>query len=248
VSPEIRRSLLLVEDNERVADFVARGLRAEGYAVTRARTGPEGLELARAEAFGTIVLDLMLPGLSGQEVLQRLRAEGRLTPILVLSALDAVEDRVEGLRMGADDYLVKPFAFDELVARIDALVRRDRGFQVEPTRLQAGDVVFDRATLEVRRGERRVELTARELALLEFLLCQVGRVVSRARILSNVWGVSEDPLTNVVDVYVRRLRRKLGDDEATLLETVRGHGYRLRDQAADPLDGPRPPMGDGPGR
>lgn len=247
MSPELRRSLLLIEDNERVADFVARGLRAEGYAVTRARTGPEGLELARAEAFGLIVLDLMLPALSGQEVLQRLRAEGRLTPILVLSALDAVEDRVGGLRMGADDYLVKPFAFDELVARIDALIRRDRGFQVEPVRLQVGDVVFDRATLAVWRGARPVALTARELALLEFLLCQAGRVVSRARILSNVWGVSEDPLTNVVDVYVRRLRRKLGDDDASLVETVRGLGYRLRDQAADGADGPCPSPTDGGG-
>ncbi len=225
--PAPRRGLLVVEDEERVADFVVRGLRAEGYTVSHCRDGADALEIARGGGFAAIVLDLMLPGMPGQEVCQRLRATGDVTPILMLTALDAIEQRVEGLRLGADDYLTKPFAFDELVARIAALIRRDRGFRDELPTLVVGDLVFDRASLAVSRAGQRVELTAKELALLEFLMAQAGRVVSRARILSNVWGYSEDPLTNVVDVYVRRLRQKLGDPEASLIVTVRGIGYRL---------------------
>ena len=219
--------LLVVEDEDRVADFLARGLRADGYVVTVARTGPEGLELGRTGAFAAIVLDLMLPGLPGQDVCQSLRAAGDITPILMLTALDAVEDRVEGLRMGADDYMTKPFAFDELIARIEALIRRNRTFDVEPKRLAVLDLAFDRDTLRVTRAGRPIELTAKELALLELFMSAPGRVFSRARILSNVWGYSADPLTNVVDVYIRRLRKKLDDEAATLIVTVRGSGYRL---------------------
>lgn len=219
--------ILLVEDEARVADFLTRGLRAEGYGVVHARDGEEALEVARQGEFSAIILDRMLPGIAGEEVCQRLRAGNLLTPVLILSALDAVDDRVEGLRMGADDYLCKPFAFEELLARIDALIRRDRRFAPTETRLVVGDLVFDRQALRAERAGRSIELTAKELALLEFLMSQSGRVVSRARILSNVWGVSEDPLTNVVDVFIRRLRRKLDDPDARLIATVRGYGYRL---------------------
>lgn len=221
------RAVLLVEDEARVADFVQRGLRAEGYQVTVETDGEAGLARAGAGGFAVIVLDLMLPRLGGVELCQRLRAGGDLTPVLMLTALDTVENRVAGLRMGADDYLGKPFAFDELVARLGALIRRDRRFVPDDRRLCVGDVAFDRAALRVERAGRPVELTAKELALLEFLMSQAGRVVSRARILSNVWGVSEDPLTNVVDVFIRRLRVKLDDPDARLIATVRGYGYRF---------------------
>lgn len=219
--------LLVVEDEERVADFVTRGLRAEGYTVSLGRTGPEGFELARAGSFAAIILDLLLPGMSGLEVCQSVRATGDVTPILMLTALDAVEDRVEGLRLGADDYLTKPFAFDELIARIEALIRRNRSFKIDPTRVEVGDLVFDRETLAVTRAGRPIAVTAKELALLELLMSTPGKVFSRARILSNVWGYSADPLTNIVDVYVRRLRKKLDDEDATLIVTLRGVGYKL---------------------
>ncbi len=222
------KSLLVVEDDPRVADFLGRGLRAEGYRATMARTGPEALDLAEAERFDAILLDVMLPGLDGREVCQRLRMRRDHTPILMLTALDAVEDRVEGLRLGADDYLAKPFAFDELLARLEALIRRSHRFAEAPRQLVAGDLVFDRESLTVARAGQRIELTSKELALLELLMSAPGRVFSRERILNNVWGLSEDPLTNVVDVYIRRLRRKLdGDSPLSVISTVRGAGYRL---------------------
>jgi DNA-binding response OmpR family regulator len=207
--------------------------------VTQARTGPEALDLAAAERFDTILLDVMLPGLDGREVCQRLRLRRDHTPILMLTALDAVEDRVEGLRLGADDYLAKPFAFDELLARIEALIRRSHRFaEAAPRQLVAGDLVFDRESLTVTRAGQRVELTSKELALLELLMSAPGRVFSRERILNNVWGLSEDPLTNVVDVYIRRLRRKLdGDGPLSVIATVRGAGYRLDPAGAAEREG-----------
>lgn len=229
------RSLLVVEDDVRVADFLGRGLRAEGYHLTMARSGPEALEAAAAQRFGTIILDLMLPGgLDGREVCQQLRLRRDRTPILMLTALDSVEDRVVGLRLGADDYLGKPFAFDELLARIEALIRRGNRFAETARVLQLGELVFDREALTVTLAGRRLDLTAKELALLELLMAAPGRLFSRERILSNVWGVSEDPLTNVVDVYIGRLRRKLEGDAvvgAPRIVTLRGLGYRL--EAAD---------------
>jgi DNA-binding response OmpR family regulator len=223
----VPRSVLLVEDEARVADFIQRGLKAEGYVVAVESTGTDALARVERDAFAVIVLDVRLPGMSGLEVCATLRAQGRTTPILMLTALDSVPDRVEGLRLGADDYLGKPFAFDELLARIEALARRSGAFRPSEERLVVGDLVLDLPTLVVTRGGRPVELTARELAMLQFLMAQGGRVVSRARILCNVWGVNEDPLTNVVDVFVRRLRRKIGDLDGRLLRTVRGYGYRL---------------------
>ncbi len=221
-------NLLVVEDDLRVADFLARGLRAEGYLVTVARSGPEGLELGRSQPFDLILLDLMLPGLSGLEVCQELRARRVLTPILMLTALDTTEDKIKGLRLGADDYLTKPFDVDELLARMEALIRRNRGFEPDSRQLVVGDMVFDRETLTVRRGDRVIELTAKELALLELLMNSPGKVFSRERILNRVWGYAEDPLTNVVDVYIRRLRSKIDEgSDTTLIKTLRGIGYKL---------------------
>jgi DNA-binding response OmpR family regulator len=221
-------NILIVEDDVRVADFLLRGLSAEGYRVQLARTGPEGLELARGSDLSLLLLDLMLPGLSGLELCQTLRAEGHHVPVLMLTALSNTEDKVSGLRLGADDYLTKPFAFEELLARIEALLRRGREQRPRATTLQVADLVLDRERMEVIRAGKLVPLTAKELAFLELLMTAPGRVYSRERILSNVWGTNEDPLTNIVDVYVRRLRAKIDDGHPVpLLKTVRGLGYRL---------------------
>lgn len=226
-------NILIVEDDPRVADFLERGLRAEGYGVQLARTGPEGLALARSTDAALLILDLMLPGLSGLELCQTLRAEGGHTPVLMLTAMSTLEDKVRGLRLGADDYLTKPFAYEELLARIEALLRRGREQRVKSTSLRVADLVLDRERMQVTRAGKPVALTAKELAFLELLMSAPGRVYSRERILSNVWGTNEDPLTNVVDVYVRRLRAKIDDGHPlALLKTVRGIGYRLDDQEA----------------
>lgn len=221
-------NILYVEDERRVADFVARGLTAEGHRVTQAGDGETGLELARGGAFDVVVLDVMLPGMSGRDVCTALRHAGNTVPVLMLTALDSVDDRVEALRLGADDYLGKPFAFDELLARLEALQRRATNWRAgDGRRLRVGALAFDRDTMEVSAAGRRLALTAKELAILELLLRRPGHVLSRERVLSSVWGTNEDPLTNVVDVYVGRLRKKLGDDSGVVIETVRSHGYRL---------------------
>lgn len=235
------RSLLVVEDDARVADFLGRGLRAEGYQVTLARTGQQALEVTAAQTFSAIILDIMLPGsVDGREVCQQLRQRRDATPVLMLSALDAVEDRVEGLRMGADDHLGKPFAFDELLARIEALIRRGNRFAAATRLLRLGDLAFDRDAMTVTLAGRRLDLTAKELAVLELLMTAPGRLFSRERILSNVWGVSEDPLTNIVDVYIGRLRRKLAaapPGAAPRIQTLRGLGYRLETGTTTPPAG-----------
>ena len=222
-------NILLVEDEARVADFVLRGLRAEGWTVMHAADADIGLELTMQEGFDVIVLDLMLPGLPGQDFCRKLRARSDLTPILILSALDALDERVEGLRIGADDYMVKPFEFDELIARIEALARRSRQFVKDSSAavLQAGVIALDLETLEATVEGAPMDLTAKEREILKLFLSKPGRVFSRERILNSVWGASEDPLTNIVDVYVGRLRRKLGS-YGSELQTVRGAGYRLR--------------------
>jgi DNA-binding response OmpR family regulator len=236
-------NIVLVEDDARIADFLQRGLRAEGWRVERAATGPEGLALARAAARDVaaaaegpgpptiVVLDLMLPGLNGLELCQTLRAEGVALPILMLTAMTTLDDRVAGLRMGADDYLCKPFEFEELLARLEALARRGRPLRARPSpQLVVADLVFDRERMRVMRAGRAIALTARELALLELLMSAPGRLFSRERILASVWGTNEDPLTNIVDVYIRRLRAKLDEGfEPPLIHTQRGLGYRLED-------------------
>lgn len=226
-------SALLVEDDERVRRFVIRGLQTEGYVVSTAADGVEGLELACRESFDVLILDLMLPGMSGKELCHRLRAAGVQVPILMLTALDALEDKVEGLRSGADDYLTKPFDFEELVARIEALVRRSKGTLPNPSAvLRAGDVTLDREAHVVRRAGKPVELTTTEFQLLDLLMSNSGKVLSRTRILMKIWNYDSDPLTNVVDVYIRRLRSKLGwDAERGPIRTLRGYGYKLEADA-----------------
>ena len=232
-------NILVIEDDARISDFLERGLRAEGHQVQLARTGPEGLALAREAArlrrdgsgATVILLDVMLPGMTGLEVCQRLRAEQVHLPMLMLTALGTLEDRVTGLRLGADDYLTKPFEFEELLARIEALARRGREqLPAAGARLVVADLVLDRERARVSRAGTPLTLTALELALLELLMSAPGRLFSRERILVEVWGTSEDPLTNVVDVYIRRLRSKIDEGfERALIHTVRGMGYRLED-------------------
>ena len=233
-------NIILIEDDPRIADFLQRGLKAEGLQVQRAATGPEGLALVQDAARQTapgdaptvVVLDLMLPGMNGLEICQTLRAQGVPFPILMLTALSALEDRVAGLRMGADDYLCKPFEFEELLARLEALCRRAQGMATRPSHLQVADIVLDRDSMRATRAGEVLNLTARELALLELLMSAPGRLFSRERILSSVWGLNEDPLTNVVDVYIRRLRSKIDEGrDSPLIQTMRGLGYRLEAQA-----------------
>lgn len=236
-------NILLIEDDARIADFLQRGLRAEGHHVLRAATGPEGLALVMeavrdahpSDAPSVVVLDLMLPGMDGMEICRTLRARGVSFPILMLTALGALDERVSGLRAGADDYLAKPFAFEELLARLEALGRRSHGMQPgRPTVLQVGDLELDRESMRATRGGEALNLTARELALLELLMGSPGRLFSRERILAGVWGQSEDPLTNVVDVYIGRLRTKIDHGRpVALIHTVRGLGYRLEAPGPD---------------
>jgi DNA-binding response OmpR family regulator len=214
--------LLIVEDEDRIAAFLVKGLRAHGYAVTLARTGRDGLRLAGELEPDGVILDLGLPDIDGVEVLRRLRTRRSAMPVLVLTARDQVRDKVQGLDLGADDYLTKPFAFDELLARLRARLRpRDAA---EASVLRAGAVSLDLHSRRARVGAREVDLTAREFALLETFLRHPGQVLSREQVLSRVWGLDFDPESNVVDVYVRYLRRKLGGE---VIETVRGMGYRL---------------------
>lgn len=230
-------NVLLIEDDARIADFLQRGLRAEGMRVQVARNGKDGLDLTRAAWKDSrdggettlVILDLMLPDMSGTDLCQTLRAARVQLPILMLTALSTVEDRIAGLRLGADDYMCKPFDFDELLARIEALGRRSRDMAAAPSPiLKVADLELDRSTMTATRGGQVLTLTGRELALLELLMSAPGRLFSRERILANVWGVTEDPLTNIVDVYIGRLRSKVDAGQtAPLIRTQRGLGYQL---------------------
>ncbi|MGW5670007.1 response regulator transcription factor [Micromonospora sp. NPDC003776] len=214
--------LLVVEDESRLAAALRRGLQAEGFAVDVESTGPAGLDAARHGEYDAMILDVMLPGLSGYEVVRRLRAEERWLPVLMLSAKDGEYDQADGLDCGADDYLTKPFSYVVLLARLRALLRR--GAPQRPTVLAVGDLRLDPARRRVTRADAEVTLTAREYALLDYLMRRAGEVVSKTELLDHVWDASLDTAPNAVEVYVGYLRRKIGRDR---LETVRGAGYRL---------------------
>jgi two-component system OmpR family response regulator len=219
--------ILILEDDDEAADFVAKGLRENGHASDRATTGPEGLALALSHDYDAIVMDRMLPMMEGLTVLKALRAEKRDTPVIILSALGQLDHRLEGLHAGGDDYLVKPFAFSELMARIQAIARRGRSGGEEAL-LEVGDVILDRAARKIIRGGREVPLHAREFQILEYLMENAGRTVTRSMLLNHVWDYHFEPQANVVDVHISRLRRKLDEGlGAPLIETVRGAGYRF---------------------
>ena len=219
--------VLIVEDELKMASLVRRGLVEEGHAADVARTGEDALWLAGAHPYDAIVLDVMLPGLSGFETCRRLRQGGVWSPVLMLTARDAVEDRVAGLDAGADDYLTKPFSFAELLARLRALARR--GGVERPTELEVGDLRLDPATRQVWRGEQEIALSPKEFALLETLMRRPGQVLSRLQLLEHAWDFAYENRSNVIDVYIRYLREKIDRPfGAQTLETVRGAGYRLR--------------------
>ncbi len=219
--------LLIVEDEPKTGEYLKQGLGEAGFVVDLARTGPDGLHLGLTEDYDLAILDVMLPGMDGWQVLKALRAAGRGLPVLFLTARDRVEDRVQGLELGADDYLVKPFAFAELLARVRSLLRRGQP-QAAAVILRAADLELDPVRRRVYRGGRRIELTAKEFALLELFLRRRGEVLPRALIASQVWDMNFDSDTNVIDVAVRRLRAKIDEGfEPKLIRTVRGMGYVL---------------------
>ena len=219
---------LLIEDDDTIADFVARGLREAGFAVDRESDGAAGLEAALGQTYDVAVVDVMLPKRDGLSVIEDLRRKGVMTPVLILSARRSVDDRVRGLQAGGDDYLTKPFAFAELLARVQALVRR-ASRTPEPTTLTVEDLVLDLLSRRVTRGGTAVDLRPREFALLEYLMRNAGKVVSKTMILSHVWEYNFDPQTNIVDVLVSRLRDKIDRPfETRLIHTVRGVGYVIR--------------------
>jgi two-component system OmpR family response regulator len=221
--------VLLVEDDATIAGFVEKGLRETGFAVEVASDGRDGLERALTGPFDAAIIDVMLPGMDGLALIDTLRARGVKTPVLILSAKRSVDDRVRGLQAGGDDYLTKPFAFAELLARVQALIRRATG-AAEPTRLAVAELSLDLLTRKVQRGSQAIDLRPREFALLEYLMRNAGKVLTKTMILSHVWGYSFDPSTNVVDVLVSRLRDKIDKPfPIKLLHTVRGVGYVLRD-------------------
>ncbi|MBI2842352.1 MAG: response regulator transcription factor [Armatimonadetes bacterium] len=221
--------VLLVEDEEKVASFIRNGLREEGYAVDVVYDGQDGLDMAESFDYDVIVLDLMLPGRSGLDVLTKLRQDRITTPVMVLTAKDSIQDKVKGLDSGCDDYLTKPFSFDEFLARMRALLRRchDRS----ATNLVVADLVLDPVSHKATRDGKPLNLTAKEYALLEYLMRNAGRVISRAQIAEHVWDISFDTFTNVIDVHINHLRRKVdGEYEKKLIQTVRGMGYTIENK------------------
>ena len=221
--------ILLVEDDIKIASFIVKGLRATGYAVDHATDGGEGLHLALTQPYDTAIIDIMLPQLDGLALIERMRKEKVNTPVIILSAKDSIDDRVKGLQTGGDDYLTKPFAFSELLARVQALIRRASGL-AEPTRLAIGDLSMNLLTREVVRGGRKIELKPIEFSLLEYLIRSAGRVVSKTMIMEHVWDYNFDPQTNVVEARICRLRDKVDRDfDKKLIHTVRGVGYVLKE-------------------
>jgi two-component system, OmpR family, response regulator len=222
--------ILVVEDDERISSFIRRGLEAEGYLVDVVHDGREGVEKGMAP-YDFILLDLLLPDQSGHEVCQTLRRERVQTPILILTAKDGLEDKLSGFDHGADDYLTKPFAFEELLARIKALLRRKPLYEETTTLLQVANLTLNRGSREVRRGSKPIALTRKEFDLLEFLMSNADKALSRTSILEHVWGYHYDTMTNTVDVYIGYLRKKIdGGSKTKLIQTVRDFGYKISDQ------------------
>lgn len=221
--------ILVVEDNAAQADFVVKGLRESGHCVDLAENGRAGLLLAVSEVYQLIITDRLMPLMDGLQMIQSLRAGGVKTPVLILSALDSVDERVKGLRGGGDDYLVKPFAFSELLARAEILGARPLGINTkQDNSLTLSDLSLDRLSRKARRGVNSIELNTREYQLLEYFMLNIGRVLTRTMLLEQVWGHSFDPQTNVIDVHIGRLRKKIDTDKTSrLLHTVRGAGYKL---------------------
>ena len=222
--------ILVVEDEPKTGDYLKQGLTEAGFVTDLARDGWDGLEMAKANPYDLLILDVMLPGLNGWQVLEGLRRAGLDTPVLFLTARDQVEDRVKGLELGADDYLVKPFAFKELLARLRAITRRQSDSR--SNELHLAELTLNTLTHTAQRGERRIELTTKEYNLLEFLMRHPNRVLSRTQIAEHVWNLDFVAESNVVDVYIRYLRRKIDDEaELKLIKTVRGSGYLINDEA-----------------
>lgn len=224
--------ILLVEDDRKILSFVKKGLKEQGFIVDACDNGDDGYDLASGQAYDVLILDIMLPGRDGLSILRGLREQKITTPVIILTARSALQERVEGLNLGADDYLSKPFYMEELLARIHAVTRRASGDQI--SLMQIGNLTVNLITRDVRIGKEKVELTVREFSLLELLMRTPGRVFTRTQILEHVWGYDFDPQTNVVDVYVRRLRSKVElEPDEPLIETVRGVGYRMIKQGEE---------------
>jgi len=221
--------ILLVEDDSKIASFILKGLKAAGFAVDYAADGEDGLRMALTEPYDTAIIDVMLPKVDGLALIQRMRREKVNTPVIILSAKGSIDDRVKGLQTGSDDYLTKPFAFSELLARVQALIRRAGGVS-EPTRLTVGDLSMNLLKREVIRGGKKIELQPLEFSLLEYLMRNAGKVISKTMIMEHVWDYNFDPQTNVVEARICRLRDKIDKGFATkLIQTVRGVGYVLKE-------------------
>ncbi len=224
--------LLVIEDDEKIASFIIKGFKSAGFAVDHSADGEAGLDLALTETYDAAIIDLMLPKLNGLRVIEKIRAQKVATPVIILSAKGAVDDRVKGLQAGSDDYLVKPFAFSELLARVQALIRRASGAS-EPTRLQVADLSMDLISRQVERADRTVDLQPLEFSLLEYLMRNAGKVVSKTMIMEHVWDYNFDPQTNVVEARICRLRDKVDKGfDRKLIHTVRGVGYAIKQPPA----------------
>ena len=217
--------ILVIEDEKKIASFIRKGLEEQGFSVTVSNNGDDGYMIAKTQSFDVIILDIMLPGRDGLSILKNLREKKNAVPVIMLTARSEMNEKVEGLNLGADDYITKPFYMEELIARVQAIARRGGGDKLNI--LQSGDLSVDLISREVKRGGKKIELTPREFSLLEYIMRSPGRVFTRTQILEHVWGYDFDPQTNIVDVCVQRVRKKIFDEDNKLVETVRGVGYRF---------------------